>query len=156
MSDNILTVETYLTVQIQEIVGYGALHVLTWARNDDLRHWLQLSVHHGDGCYLMVQCVLTEQTDKHHLDRIFHQTGWVNMQADRGDALVYYLARSRSDAELKDRVPEAAQRCTEAISALWNVATVEQLALVGARGPRLTLQPLQATADSGTPQALTA
>jgi hypothetical protein len=156
MNASLISVETYLTVQILEIIGYGPLHALTWARRTEPNHWLQVSVHRGDSCHLMVQCVLPEGMNRRSLDAAFNQVGWTNLQADRNDCLVYYLARSGSYEELCERAPEAARQCAKAIYLLWGVASLEELALLGARGPRLTLHRSQASADASPAQAIAA
>jgi hypothetical protein len=153
MNASLISVETYLTVQIQEIAGYGALHSLTWARKSDPDHWLQLSVHGGDGCYLMVQCLLPEGADKRCLDAAFDQFGWVATQVDQSDCLIYYLARCGSYDELRTRAADAARRCAEAMFLLWGVTGIEELALLGARGPRLSLHHVAATDDTSAAHA---
>ncbi len=96
------SIETYLTVQILEMIGLGPLHALTWAGKMDLDHWLQMSVHGGQTNYLMIQCVLPERVNKGRVDRAFGHTGWIHFQADRRDCLVYYLARSESQWDLRE------------------------------------------------------
>ena|SRR5579871_2082122 len=156
MNASLISVETYLTVQIQEIVGYGALHALIWAPGANPSNWLQLSVHCGAGCHLMVQCRLPEGVDKRCVDTAFGEVGWITMQADEKDCLIYYPARSDSYDELQERAVETARRCAEAMFMLWGVTALDELALLGARGPRLSLHRVAADADSPAAHAIAA
>jgi len=156
MNASLISVETYLTVQIQEIVGYGALHALTWASKARPADWLQASVHLGDDCYLMVQCVLPDSADKRCLDGAFGQSGWVAVQVDARDCLIYYVARCGSRDELRRRAEAAARMCAEAMFLLWGVVSLDELALLGARGPGLSLQCGTAAGDVSAARGLAA
>lgn len=132
----------------------GPGHALTWAdnrahqplqqiaRRDERRHdWLQVSVQGGAKCHLMVQFLLPETfTDacKYRMDTLFAQYGWTNEQADGRECLVYYVAQSPDPRHLLDEAEYAAQQCAQVMASLWQARNVDDIALLGARGPKLT------------------
>jgi hypothetical protein len=154
MNAKLNSVTTSLTTQIQEIIGYGALHVLTWSSKADPTHWLQLSVHWGGGCHLMVQCLLPEGAQKDDVDAAFEQVGWITTQAYENKCLIYYPVRCRSYNELQDRAAEAAHQCAAAMAVLWGITAIEEVTLLGACGPRLALRRVAVIAKAPDPRAL--
>ena len=154
---NGLSLEAYLTVQLQEIICMGPGHTMMWADNKDHqpiaelgrrenRHdWLQVSVQGGAKCHLMIQFLLPETfTDagKRRMDTLFAQYGWTTELADGRECLVYYVAQSPDARRLLDEAEFAAQQCAIVMTYLWQARNVEDIALLGARGPRLA--PVQA------------
>ncbi len=131
----------------------GPGHALTWADNradqplhqvasrENLHDWLQVSVQGGAKCHLMVQFLLPETfTDmrKHRMDSLFAQYGWTHEQSDGRECLVYYVAQSPDPRRLLDEAEFAAQQMAQAMASLWQARSVEDIALLGARGPKLT------------------
>lgn len=149
-----LTLHTYLTVQIQQIIGCGPLHTLTWASrvNPELR--LQLCVHEGVGAYISVQFEIRSQDNKRRFDRALGGIGWSVFQADNGLSLHYYIARSESHKQLLDQAADAAAFCQCAMRLLWHAETVSDVALLGARGPYIPLHSQKS--ESPTPLPLAA
>jgi hypothetical protein len=97
---NSLTLQTYLTVQIQEIICLGPLHALTWSPRDSMNCWLQLTVQGGDEHYVAVEIRLPAGVSRRQIDRIFGQTGFARSQHDGAECVVYYLGRARSAEKL--------------------------------------------------------
>ncbi len=139
MSNFALNLPTYLTVQIQQIVGYGSNHFITWADRRDWRDWLQVSVHETSRFYLAVQFPLPEHISKRQLDRLFQQPGWNQVQAGNRECPIYYLAYSDSLEELGKNAGRIALLCASAMTLIWEVGEVEEVALLGARGPNIPL-----------------
>lgn len=130
----------------------GPGHALTWANNkahQPLQHivqsgniydWLQVSVQGGECCHLMIQFVLPEGLEdvaRPHMDTLFMQYGWTNEQADGRVCLVYYVAQSTSPRQLLDEAETAAAQCAEMMARLWQARSLDDIALLGARGPHL-------------------
>jgi hypothetical protein len=132
-----ITLPTYLTVQIQEIITYGVHHYLTWAKREEWQLWLQISVHESTHYQLCIQFPLPSHCSQSTLDRIFQQRGWA--QVGLSQSLTYYLASSTNIEELSARAERIAQQCALAMQYLWGVQGVEELLLLGARGPNLPL-----------------
>jgi len=139
MSSFALNLPTYMEVQIQQIVGYGSNHFITWADGRDWCDWLQISVHYTNRYYLSIQFPLPEHIAKRHLDRLFQQPGWNQAQVGSRDCPVYYLAHSDTLDELSAKAGRVALLCASAMSLLWEVERVEEVALLGARGPNIPL-----------------
>ena len=148
-----LSLTTYLTTQLQEIICMGPGHALTWAGNKEhqplqriaqSRHaydWLQVSVQGGECCHLMIQFVLPEGLEdaaRTRMDALFMQYGWTHEQADGRECLVYYVAQSESARELLDHSSSVAAQCAQVMGRLWQARTLDDIALLGARGPRLS------------------
>ncbi len=145
MRQNTLTLQTYLTVQIQEIIGLGPLHALTWAPREGLNCWLQLTVHGGKEHFVAVEARLPAGVCRRKLDRIFGQTGFARPQHDGSECVLYYLGRTRSPEKLMSSVAALARRTADAMQLMWRVSAVEEVALLAARGPRL---PIAATSPT--------
>ncbi len=139
MSVFALNLPTYLTVQIQQIVGYGSDHFITWADKRDWHDWLQVSVHYTNRYYLSVQFPLPEPSYKRQMDRLFQQPGWNQVQAGDRDCPVYYLAHSDTLEELVSKAERIGLLCASAMAILWEAQSVEEVALLGARGPNIPL-----------------
>ena len=130
----------------------GPGHALTWADNrarqplhqfasrENRHDWLQVSVQGGAKCHLMVQFLLPGTfTDacKHRMDSLFAQYGWTHEQADGRECLVYYVAQSPDPRHLMDQAEYAAGQMAQVMASLWQARNVEDIALLGARGPKL-------------------
>ena len=152
-----LSVITYITTQLQEIICMGPGHALTWADNREHlslsrlvqqrggTDWMQVSVHKGQTCSIMVQFVVPVEFEGRYgavrgaMNHLFAQYGWTNGQADGREALVYHIGHSQSARGLLDNAEDIATRCAEVMARLWHVEDVRDIALLGARGPRLSL-----------------
>lgn len=132
-----ISLPTYLTVQIQEILSYGTDHFLTWAPTEEWRLWFQLSISCSNQYRFCVQFPLPPLVSPRQLDRVFGQAGWE--QAGISQSLVYYLAGSNTLKELELHVERVALQCALAMRLLWNVTTMEEILLLGARGHRIPL-----------------
>lgn len=147
-----LSLTTYLTTQLQEIICMGPGHLLTWANNrtqhsladltrrGEIYDWMQISVHSGTECYLMIQLVLPEnhgEALRSHLDHIFSQYSWTNAQGDGRECLVYHVAQSENARQLLEVAESVAVRCAEVMKRLWQSQSPDDIALLGIRGPRL-------------------
>lgn len=139
MSNFAFNLPTYLTVQIQQIVEYGSNHFITWADRRDWRDWLQITVHRTNRYYLSVQFPIPEDIPQRRLDSIFQQPGWNQVLAGDRNCPVYYLAHSDSIEELAQKSERVGLLCASAMALLWEVAEVEDVALLGARGPGIAL-----------------
>src|SRR5262249_34364262 len=104
--------------------------------------WMQLSVHGGTKLYLMVQFVRPPHLSQRQADALFREFGWRHRQADNRDCLVYYLARSNSWEQLLNKGERVAAQCALAIAALWGTVTPDQIVMLGARGPSLSIKAL--------------
>jgi hypothetical protein len=136
MSDT-LSVVSYLTQEIRELVQLGPVHSYTWVSNADPGRWMQVSVHDGTQHYLTVLCVLPPNISKAQMDKVLGKVGRKQAQVNHGTCLVYYLAQCDDSAALLDQAPAAAQQCAAIAGLLWNATKTEQLELLGARGPKL-------------------
>lgn len=148
-----LSLTTYVVTQLQEIICMGPGHALTWASNKEHQplqrvvqsgrayNWLQVSVQGGEGCHLMIQFVLPEgleDVSRPCMDTLFMQYGWTHEQADGRECLVYYVGQSADARTLLDQSEDFAAQCVEVMGRLWQARTLEDIALLGARGPRLS------------------
>jgi hypothetical protein len=136
MSD-MLSVVSYLTQEIRELVRLGAVHSYTWVSNADPGRWMQVSVHDGIQHYLTVLCVLPPDITKAQMDKVVGKVGRKQAQVNHGTCVIYYLAQSDDSAALLDQVPAAARQCASIAGLLWNATKREHLELLGARGPKL-------------------
>jgi hypothetical protein len=139
MSDIAPSVETYLLNQIRELIRLGPIHALTWVSQSDPGSWLQLSVHDGEQHYLTALCVLPPRGAKKQLDRLLGKTGRRQPQANQGVSLIYYLIPSDSAVHLMSQAAKAAHEIATILAFLWKATTVQQIELLGARGPKLPL-----------------
>ena len=150
-----LSLTTYVATQLQEIICMGPGHALTWAGNKEhqpLHHivqpghatdWLQVSVQGGECCHLMIQFVLPEGLEdaaRPYMDTLFMQYGWTHEQADGRECLVYYVGQSADARTLLDQSEIIAAQCVYVMGRLWQARTLDDIALLGARGPRLSHQ----------------
>ena len=104
---------------------------------------MQVSVHSGTECYLMIQFVLPElysEALRPHLDHLFSQYGWTNAQGDGRECLVYHVAQSENARNLMEAAEAVAARCAEVMKRLWQAQSPADIALLGLRGPRLAPQ----------------
>ncbi len=135
-----LTLLSYLTVQIQQIIEYGSLHTLTWASRQDLDHRLQLCVHDGPQAYISVHFQIGAEDTKQIFDRALGGIGWSVTQADNSLSLYYYVTPSKNQQQLFYQAEDAAKFCEKAMFLIWHAKKVCDIALLGARGPYIPLQ----------------
>jgi hypothetical protein len=134
-----LSLPTYLTVQLQQILECGDAHTLTYAPKDDWSQWLQISVHGGPQWYFMVQFPLPTHLSSQQFDRLFRAFGWSHAQMDGRETRVYFLGRCASSSQLNNQTESIACQLARAIEILWDIHTVSNIVLLGARGPQLAL-----------------
>ena len=135
-----LTLHTYLTVQIQQIIDCGPLHTLTWASRSNTECRIQLCVHEGGGPYISVQFEIRADDSKRRFDRALGAIGWSAIQADNSQSLHYYITRSTNYSLLFAQAEEAASFCERAMHLLWHAEAVSDVALLAARGPYIPLR----------------
>lgn len=134
-----LALTTYLTVQLQEILDFGDGHVLTYAPRAEPDSWFQISVHGGAQWHVRVQFTLPDGFPSHRLDRLFRQVGWEQWQADQRESRIYFLGRLESLVQLCQQAAGMASQISSAMQMVWDVRSVGDILLLGARGPQIAL-----------------
>lgn len=143
MSSTPPSLVTHLASQIHDLIRLGENHTLTWAAQVDPTYWMQISAHEGNRQYLMLQFILPPHLTLRQTNDIVKQFGGRHIQADRRECLYYYVMRSTSWEELLARADRAAELCAALMHALWGATTVDEVELLGARGPNLPLSAIE-------------
>lgn len=138
-SQDSMLVEEYMTEQIRDLILLGPVHAFTYVSQRDPGCWMQISVHAGVQHYLTVLCVVPPNASLKELDKALNKVGRKQTQANQGAFVIYYLGLSESAGELLMQTGVMAQQCAQIVAVLWKARSRDQLALLGARGPRIPL-----------------
>ncbi len=137
-----MNLQTYLRVQLGEIAEYGENHALTYAPARPVtapRLWLEARVCFGEGWYWAVQFPLPQGKTMTECGTVLRSAGWASPNTEHSLILLYFLAKSPSFARFQAQLDGVAEVLALLLSLLWEVNAPQDLQMLGARGPRLTL-----------------